>query len=334
MSDTEALARMASPTTGERWFATPRKIATPSWAAGDAYLDQDWTAWYEIGTRGSSTIVAFEATAVSDIFERAADGTWQWIPFPSASDELTPTAPTYGFDVVATNRMIYYDSMTLPTEFTLATGEPLQITVGDLGSAEFPPGVDPATAPTGTLVAAVGGYQIRRYQEPARFVWPDVEPVSAPVGVTFADLYYVLTTPYGMFTPLVYKPFGGIADIHWSIPITTAPSDSMAYLADLNDIGCGERDRDHNTVVIGSLDSDWVIAGTSAHGESIYIPGPDNPIVDPMYQTYSAFATAAGKTPVSVTAFRNAPALVGYKSPNIGKWLVYLNGIYSARSWC
>ncbi|MBN2176381.1 MAG: hypothetical protein JW722_01835 [Demequinaceae bacterium] len=332
MTDLEALARLLTPQTGETWFDTPVQISTPSWAIGDEYLDQDWVTWYELGARDGRSIVGFSAEAVQEIFEMAGDGTWEWIPFPSARATVTPTADSFGYDEVPTNTSLYYDSLTLPAVFTLPTGEPLLTPEYDWGSPGIP-GRESLTPEDGEVVEQIGGYEVLRIAGDARWIWSDVYAVTAPVGLTYEEFMYVLGTPYGMFIPLEYAPLGELTDITWAIP-TSIATDGYTSLADINDIGCGPRDSDHNTTVFGTQGSDWVQAGTTAHGDKVYIPTATNPLTQPMYDSYTAFKEGYGETPVSLEQFLNGPALIGYKAPGTGDWVVYLNGAYSGRAWC
>ncbi|MCJ7826863.1 MAG: hypothetical protein MUP36_01280, partial [Demequinaceae bacterium] len=296
------------------------------------YLDQDWVTWYELGIRGSRTIVGFSADALQEIFERAGDGTWEWIPFPSARAAMTPTADSFGYDEVPTNTSIYYDSLTLPDAFTLPTGEPLITPDYDWGTVEIP-GRGSDLPADGDIVDRVGGYQVMRFAEAARWIWSDVYPVTAPVGLTYEEFFYVLATPYGMYIPIEYAPLGELTDISWTIQ-TNIPMAGYTSLADLNDIGCGPRDSDHNTTVFGALASDWVQAGTTTSHERVYVPTTANPLTQPMYDSYQAYKEGFGETPVSLDQFINGPALIGYKAPGTGDWVVYLNGAYSGRAWC
>lgn len=332
MTDLEALDRLVAPLTGETWYSTPKKIPTPSWAVGDDYLDQELITWYELGIRGSSTIVGFQSEALEEIFERANDDSWEWIPFPSARDVVTTTADSYGYDDVPANTTVYYDSLTLPAIFTLPSGEPLLVPEYDRGSVEMPGNQDASVTDDG-IIDRIGGYKLARIEKPTRWIWSDPYPVTEPDGLTYVEFYYLLVTPYGMLIPLEYAPVGGITDITWSIS-TSISSDGYTSLADLNDIGCGPRDSDHNTAVSGTKNSDWVKAGAAPNGSSVYIPTTANPLTGPMYDAYSAFKQGIGETPVSLTQFLNGPALIGYKPPSTSDWIVYLNAPYSGRAWC
>lgn len=332
MTDLDALGRLVAPLTGETWYDFPVEIATPSWAVGDPYLDQEGTAWYELGIRGSSTIVGFKFDAVEEIFERTGDGWWEWIAFPSARDVITPTADTFGYDEVPTNTTNYYDSLTLPSTFTLPSGEPLLVPDFDWGSTDVP-GNGSFTLADGEVVDQVGGYQVVRFAKDARWAWSDPYPVTKPEGLTYEEFFYALATPYGMVIPLEYAPIGELPDISWTIS-TSIATDAYTSLADINDVGCGPRDSDHNTTVFGTRASDWELAGTAPTGAKVYMPTATNPLTQPMYDVYTVFKEGFGETPVSLAGFIDGPALIGYKSPGSSDWVVFLNGAYSGRAWC
>jgi hypothetical protein len=334
MTDTEALDRLENPATGEVWFNTPISISTPAWAAGDEYLDQpDFTAWYELGTRDGKTIVGFEAEWLSDFFERDATGNYEWIEYPTAKDDTTVTSLSYDFGAIPHNTTIYYDSLTLPDAFILSTGEPLTIPEWDYGTLDIP-GHTSQTPTENEVILQVGGFDVRRVQMPSEFTWSQAYSVSAPVGLTYTDLFYLLQTPYGMLIPLSYDAFGNLSDVSWTIPDTVAVDGELAFRVDLMDIGCGPRDSDHNTTVAGIPTSAWSAAGTSTRGETLYIPNNSNPLLDPMYQSYSQAKEGFGLVPVSLKAFLNGPGLIAYQAPDSGFLLVYLNEAYSGRAWC
>jgi hypothetical protein len=333
MADQEALARIANPKTGEAWFSAPRPITTPAWAAGDSSLDSSFISWFEFGTRAGNTIVGFVDENIQELFERSPAGTWEWIGSPSARQPVTgASGVTFGFPEVPLNEAIYYDSLTLPVKFTLPTGEPLEVHENDRGGLAVP-GYTSANQPTGTSVDSLGGYSILRYATPVSFVWSDVYDVTAPPGVSYQDLYYMLHTPYGTYIPLFYDPFAGFDAVTWSVS-TTITADPSWYLSDLNDISCGIWEKDHNTLVKGLPSTAWAVGGETTLGESIYVPTATNPLLQPLYDSYVASRSETGGAVSSLDTFRRAPAVVGYAIPGTGQWIVYLNGGYSARTWC
>jgi hypothetical protein len=335
MTDAEALSRMSSPQTGESWFDAPQQIAAPDWTAGDGYLDQDWVAWYELGTRGGRTIVGFSSETIEELFERDGAGAWEWIPFPSARMEVGPIADFYGgYSSVPVNTSTYYDSLTLPTQFTLPTGEPLITPEYDWGSPEVP-GYDSLSPAEGDAVDQIGEFDVLLFDEPVRWIWADVYSVAEPPGLTYREFFYVLATPYGAFIPLEYASLGEISTIDWVIGTDIAP-EGFSSLSDINDIGCGPRDSDHNTIVVGLSDDDWAEAGTTVGGETVYIPTETNPLVEPMYESYRQYREQYEFDFVPQDEWIEGPALVGYRAPSTeeGEWIVYLNGAYSGRAWC
>jgi hypothetical protein len=333
MTDAEALARLAAPKTGEVWFPTPRPIPAPSWVPAGDYLADPSIQWFELGTRNGNTIVTYVDPNIQEIFERSPGGVWQWIGSPSAREDVTGgTGVTFGYPEVPLNETVYYDSLTLPSHFALPSGEPLNIYQYDRGGPTFP-GQNSGPQPTGTPVDSLGGYTILRFATPVSLVWSDYYGVTAPPGVTYQDMYYVLKTPYGMYIPLFYTPFAELSDITWSVP-TTFSSDQYTYVADLNDISCGVWEKDHNTIVTGIPSNQWTPGGVTALGNTVYVPKATNPLVQPLYDAYKASKDAAGQSAESMSAFVGAPGFVGYVMPGTSTWLVYLNGTYSGRAWC
>jgi len=333
MTDEEALARIANPKTGETWFSTPRPIAAPSWAAGNPNIDPSSIAWYQFGMRAGNTIIGYVAENIQELFERSQSGTWQWIGAPSARQAVTgASGVTFGSAEVPLNETIYYDSLTLPARFTLPSGEPLEVNQNDRGGLANP-GYTVANQPTGTTVDSLGGYSIVRYATPVTFVWSATYGVTAPPGVTYQDLYYMLSTPYGTHIPLFYDPFSGLDAVTWSVS-TSFATDGSSYLADINDISCGVWEKDHNTIVTGVPATEWTVGGTTSLGHSVYVPTASNRLLQPLYDSYAAAKSKAGQPAASIDVFRTAPAFVGYVVPGSAQWLVYLNGEYSGRAWC
>jgi len=333
MTDEEALARIASPKTGETWFSVPKPIAAPSWAAGNPDLDPASISWFEFGMRAGNTIVGYIAENIQELFERSQGGTWQWIGAPSARQAATgATGVTFGSPGVPLNESIYYDSLTLPSRFILPSGEPLEVNQNDKGGLANP-GYTVANQPKGTTVDSLGGYSIVRYATPVTFVWTGTYGVAAPPGVTYQDLYYMLSTPYGTHIPLFYDPFSGLDAVTWSVP-TSFATDGSSYLADINDISCGVWEKDHNTIIVGVPAAEWTVGGTTSLGHSVYVPTASNRLLQPLYDSYAAAKSKAGQPAASLDTFRTAPAFVGYIIPGTSQWLVYLNGAYSGRAWC
>ena len=123
------------------------------------------------------------------------------------------------------------------------------------------------------------------------------------------------------------------SDVTWNITVSL-DSDTGVYMADVMDSACGLWDHDHNTVLIGILDTDWIQAGTTSRGERVYVMTETHPLAAPMYLTYVAATESAGQTPRSFEQFTDAPGIVGYKSSDADAWIAYLNGAYSGRAWC
>jgi hypothetical protein len=333
MTDDEALARVANPKTGETWFSAPKTIGAPSWAAGNPNLDPTSISWFEFGMRAGNTIVGYVDQNIQELFERSQGGTWQWIGAPSARQAtMGASGVTFGSAEVPLNETIYYDSLTLPSQFTLPSGEPLEVHENDRGGLAIP-GYTVANQPSGTTIDSLGGYSILRYATPVTFVWTGSYGVTAPAGVTYQDLYYMLRTPYGTYIPLFYDPFTGLDAVTWSVP-TSFTSDAYSYLADLNDISCGVWEKDHNTIVVGVPAAEWTVGGTTSLGQSVYVPTSSNRLLQPLYDSYAAAKSAAAQPAAGLDAFRTAPAFVGYVIPGTSQWLVYLNGAYSGRAWC
>ncbi len=346
MTDAEALARMTDPQTGEHWFGTLKKIAAPAWARSNEFLGQEWTNWYELGTRGAATIVGAATNAEVDlIFEREPDGSYLQIDYPSPRESGTDpesTAQDYG---VAHDRVTYYDSFAMPEHLALPSGDPLE---AEMNGGY---GVDPAgdrlgghKGETASSGGRFGSFEIVRYDSPGNFVWTQAYPeVASPTGLSYENWYYLLRTPWATEIPLWYRPFGAITDVTWDqahpVPASDPASEGVQYLTDLNDSGCGDWDHDHVVVVRGLTDADWVAAGTNKRGQSVYLPTKGNHLLATMYRLYAehSWRVTGDKPdgdPLNRDEFVLRPGLVAYKTPSTGSWVVFLNGRLSARAWC
>jgi hypothetical protein len=341
MTDAEALLRITEPQTGEKWFGTAAPIPAPTWPPGKEF-NNEGGQWFELGTRGDATIVGVSTFAgIDQFFERGPDGSYTWIVAPSPREAGRTVAAPEKNDPFTYDGHTYYDSLALPTSLPLPSGDILDATFDDTYGV---PDVHERDwfdhrGETRSTAGEFGGFKIVRYESPAPFVWSEHYDVTAPTGLSYVNWYYLLHTPWGTEVALGYTPFGTLDDVKWSQSYPTrAPSATPgrpSTLVDLNDSECGGVwAHDHATVVQGLRDTDWVVAGASAQGRKVYLPTAGNRLLAAMYQTYAAHASMAGTKPLSQDEFVLNRALVAYKTPSTGSWVVYLNAELSARTGC
>jgi len=324
MTDAEALLRMTDPQTGEKWFGKPRPIATPKWAASSPDYGDDWAHWYELGTRADASILGAVNgwDELSLIVERHPDGHAVQIDHPS------PNEPRPGSDAppelgIPHDTTTYYDSFAQPAQLALASGTPLLVAAsyGLIGRQ--------ITATATSSAGTYGAFEAVRYDSTPTFAWSD----PPPAGLTFAKWDYLLRTPWGSEVVLTYAPFVGYDSVKWSAGSPYTPSDQPGP-TDLFDSSCGGAPLAPVIVVRGLTDRDWVAAGTTARGETIYLAAPGNPLIDPIYRAYADIKASYGNAVVTRDEWIGDRGLVAFKTPSTGSWVVYLDAGLSGRAWC
>ena len=337
MTDAEALQRVTEPQTGEHWFGTAREISVPQAmvAAGN-----DFGSWYELGIHGNSTIVGWDSSQEIDVlFERAPDGSYTQIDYPSprqSASTATNGAEDHGLPHDPTT---FYDTFAVPVELSLPSGDPVEAHV--VGSYGLVPYVrTDQQSIQRSSAGTFAGFEIVRDDQTREFLWGNAYGINLPAGVTIQDWVYMLRTPWGTEVALDYNPLGPVGDIRWDAKSgVSTPALGTGDFVDLNDSVGGSWSPDYNSVVRGLSDSDWMAAGSSQGGRTVYIPTKDNPLLAVMYRTYAEHRDPAsiadnGGAPLSQEEFRLGPGLIAYRTPSSGSWVVWLNkALEGARQW-
>ena len=162
--------------------------------------------------------------------------------------------------------------------------------------------------------------------------------VELPHGLSIENWSYTLQTPWGTEMLLDYDPLGPIKDVTWDAAssVTSRRPDSE-YFLDINESACCVNITDHDSVVRGLADADWVAAGRGSGGRTVYIAAMRNPLLATMYRLYAEHraydsATAADGGPLSREQWRLGLGLIAYKTPLTGSWVVYLNSRLDAET--
>lgn len=211
-SDPE-LARFIEPTTGEKWFETPKPIANQGYLTVETpeyYGDTDPSklaeamksmapVYSEIGTRGGNTIVMALAQGelggpYPQIFERSEDGKVTYIALPSASMTLDDNSRQYQKEaltkkVAVFDETVHYDSLTVPAKLNLENGEHAART--QYGGIGHP--VTPLEGVTKSLMATLGESKLYR-----------VEKAYSDTKLT--NISYEISLPVGLTVSLDYQP--------------------------------------------------------------------------------------------------------------------------------
>lgn len=339
-TDAEALAHAVAPTTGERWFGKPRPIPAPTWVNAEKHLGDDEVAilghgvWWELGTRGTSTIVGATpyGDAIAAIFERSAAAVYTQIDRPAANwslGEYSTLAVTNS--TVSHDAATHYDSFCVPASVDLPSGEPITLQRIDLGDLVSDAGTSGAAGEAVTTVRSIGGFTIVKYTSPGAWVWDEIEGVAAPPGLTFVDSHYGLRTPWGTELWVRYRPFGESAEkVTWfaGYPLTaSSPGHAdRIRLADISDTGCdGSSLPDRISGVHGLAENDWVAAGSDPLGRTVYLPTTANPLLESIYGAARAFGFGDQPDEMTMADFVLERGLIGYRTPWSEDWLVFVN---------
>jgi len=337
MTDAEALERIAEPQTGENWFGMPKSIQMPAWAADDEFLSGEGVFWYELGTRGDTTIIGLAPSGdIEVVFERGPDGTYRQIDYPSPRQSAATAEYPVRNHGVAHDKDTYYDSFALPAQLALPSGDPLTpvLSDGERYIYGFIPRDDAFDQNHTRSSSGVqfGGFEIVRDDESMTFIWDDAYGIALPAGLSIVNWSYLLRTPWGTEMLLDYDPLGPIEDVAWDpASSVTNPDPDAQDFADLNESACCGALIGNDSVVRGLTDSDWVAAGRGKGGRRVYIATTRNPLLATMYRLYTdnfddRSATAPGGGPLTREEWRLSPGLIAYKTPLSGSWVVYLNG--------
>jgi len=139
-------------------------------------------------------------------------------------------------------------------------------------------------------------------------MWGDAYGVELPHGLSIENWSYTLQTAWGTEMLLDYDPLGPIKDVTWDAAssVTSRRPDSE-YFLDINESACCVNITDHDSVVRGLADADWVAAGRGSGGRTVYIAAMRNPLLATMYRLYAEHRAYDSATAADGGPLRSGP---------------------------
>ena len=322
MSDEEALARAASPATGEVWLDEPQEVEPGAWS-DDEFFSGYWDAptWYLVGHRGDSQILSMGRSGY--LVEVAENGEPALVIAPRP-DQDPVTVDVSGVPIaVATD--VYYDSLALPA--TVATPEG---TVLDL-RADVSRLMEQPLHEVSTIGPVAGSRLVRDTAEPYTEAWgSDVDDL---LGGKVRSVTYFIETPYGALLQPPLNPLS--SGVQWN-----QGNGDMgdAGFVDFFDQTC-ENSLMYATALDPETGGEWVEAGTVGD-RPVLVPASSNTLGNAMYATWRQWAADFGDgmrvsdTITSLEEYLSAPAFVAVPTDDPDTWWLLLNQELSARAWC
>lgn len=307
-----ALAKFITPTTGETWLATPKKLANQNFFKNPQdYGDQ--IEYYEVGKRAGNTAIISITQQIGDdilLYEKSPAGAVTLISRPDGdavyndenekgySEVLNPT--------IAIDKNIHYDSLTIPRQLDLEgkykLGKPVYPSLGTLVRPD---------ASSGSKVIDVkklGGSTLKRTE----YTFADTKLTS---------ISYQIQTPFQTRIQLTHEPLeADLQKYQWQ---TGGPAEDKLHAISR---GCGGL---FSSVTRSDIltDADVQQVGKSPSGATIYeLKDPNNPLLVKAYDEFKEFNSTAPDVPyasISKAEFIKQHAVVLHKD-KFNQWLVYV----------
>ncbi len=318
-----ALARFITPTTGEIWLDTQKKLPDLQY-----FIDYDGqpspASYYEVGKRQDNIIILgvaeYGVGSTNVLFEKTPAGVVTAILQPDKETTYNQDdAAVFGEIIkagISKDTSTRYDSLSVPRKLDLDKGQIVSKspypTIGEVIQA------DASVGNTASQVRKIG------------------QSILMKGEVGYADtkltsIGYYLKSPINTRIDLVYEPLEtDLAKYQWSSG--ASPQDKLRPIAR----GCGG---------VGSsvtrsdevTDADTQLVGKSPSGQKVYqLKDPNHALWQKAYdefKEFSAYDTEAGATPVSKEEFVKQHAVVLYKDA-FGQWLVYAREQFSPAYGC
>ncbi len=328
------LAKLINPTTGEVWLNPIVPIEKQGYFTdndGDGYSSEDYTDYYQVGTRGDNTIIMTSGSAMGpgdnlQLFERQPSGQVTFVIHPSANATYNEDYESYTTaelrDNILVDQAIHYDSLTVPDQITLDSEanivrKPVYPTIGNIYVAPTPnyPRVE-------TVIRQLGQGQI-------------VKSEYSSVDTDLTSIYYFLKTALNTSITLVYQPLDTDLSLYQWQGGYNGISDSLKSI----NRGCGGLIYSSVARSDALTDADVAVAGESGQGLTVYkITNLDNPLVLKAYQEFQESGGSSAQSEmyadISKDDFVNQQhALVVFKD-NYNQWLVYIRETFSPPVGC
>lgn len=322
------LAKMVAPATGEKWLDNLEKIDPQGYFKNEAeyYIKYNSIQYYNAGTRGDSSIIVANIMDVGSsffIFEKAADGTLQYIIHPNGLAIYNETIEKYIYEGnmfisdVAVNKDVHYDSLSIPDKIQIdAKGTTVSLpSYNTLGSSYTAP-TDPSSE---TVELTIGDSKLIK-----------TELTNVDTGLT--SIRYGILTPLNSVINMTYEPINmSLRDYKF---VKGYPVGDVSIKAVTK--GCGavtaSATRSNNLT-----DADLTYSGKTPEGLTVYdITDNNNPLVQVIYNEYANSSyTYSGKTTyvVPIQDFVDGHSIVVYKDLN-GQFLVYVRTDRAPETGC
>ncbi len=335
------MERFLNPTTGEKWLATPKKLAKQGFYSdpdsGTAeYTDQTTGQtfesaypeidYYEIGSRGDKTIIlaysedrGFGGIGSNELFEKSADGKVALIAQPThdaPGGAQDPDASYYNTNITI-DKTTRYDSLSLPSNITLSDGTKLDrpewFSFGILiGAGSSSPGE------ARKKIQELGGNTIYRTE-------------TSFDDTKLTNIIYTIETPAHTTYSLPYQPLPQNSnDLTWLGAQKTKDNDE--YISPIAR-GCGAGSGTTRSDAL--KDSDLKLYKTSPDGQKVYVIKDDNnSLWVKAYEEFKDFyQDDKNKSKISKAEFVAGNAVLVYQDIH-GEYLVYIRSEFAAQGGC
>lgn len=307
----EALQKFITPTTGETWLATPKKIADQGYLT---YTTQDGLTYYEVGSRAGKTIqmsVYCDLGCDVHLYERASDGSVVYIARPDSqavyNQDTEASNKESVKDSVSMDTTTHYDSLSMPAalvidhdyKITKPTYPNLGEPIVDNGATNKPVFSDVKTYGASKLIKSETTY----------------------VDTKLTSIGYGLVTPLGTRVWLGFEPVPtSLKGYQWSTG-NSADGDKLKAIAR----GCGGLS---SSITRSDVlkDTDLQQVGKASDGQLVYeLKDQNNALLTKAYQEFTEFTATdpqAAYAGISKVDFVKEHGLV-FAKDKFGQWLVY-----------
>lgn len=300
--------KFTAPTTGEKWLETPKAIALQGYFTVASYTeDADTTRYYEVGSRGGSTIILGIVTDIGEslyLFEKAADGKVKVIVHPDANATYQEGSyENYFRSDITIDKSQRYDSLSIPAQLSIGNGEYVTNTqYPSLGRLDIEN--EPEESVKTSLVKKYGSSSLYRIER-------------TYLDTKLTAIGYQMRTPFKSEMSLAYNPIlTDQAGAKWDNGVSTAIVGGIVR-------GCGAGESISRGDAV--TDADFVKAGKTASGQQLYeFKSSDATLVQKALQETKEYYDGSdeAKANMSITDFVKQHGIFAYKSTNAG-WLIY-----------
>lgn len=307
----EALKKFITPTTGETWLATPKKIASQKYFS---YDEGDEVTYYQVGSHDGKTInmsVVCQLGCEVKLYEVTNAGTVSYIARPDSqavyNQDTETTDKSNLKSTISFDTSTHYDSLSMPASLTIehdykvtkptypSLGEP----IADTGATNKPVFSDVKTYGASKLIRSETSY----------------------VDTKLTSIGYGLQTPLGTRVWLGFEPVPTqLKGYQWTSG-NSPDSDKLKAIAR----GCGGLG---SSITRSDVlkDGDMQEIGKSSDGQTVYqLKDPNNALLTKAYQEFVEYAGTDSSVPyagISKTEFIKEHGVVIAKD-KFGQMLIY-----------